>query len=55
MACLTVAPTRGLPCNPNPKNESLTLLSAQDKREADVSQAMAAISEAVAEYNMRRL
>ncbi|GAC76980.1 hypothetical protein PANT_22d00283 [Moesziomyces antarcticus T-34] len=54
-------PHKGTKCGvdsspfPAPMNESLTLLSAQDKREAEVSQAMAAISEAVAEFNTRRL
>ncbi|SOV04935.1 uncharacterized protein UDID_02961 [Ustilago sp. UG-2017a] len=56
-------PKKGIKCDvdgspfPPPKNETVTLasLSPEEARDAELNEAMAAISEAVAEYNARRL
>ncbi|EST07939.1 Peptidase S33 tripeptidyl aminopeptidase-like, C-terminal [Kalmanozyma brasiliensis GHG001] len=56
-------PEKGIKCDvdespfPQPKNESSVVvsLSVEQAREMEVSEAMASISEAVAEYNARRL
>ncbi|TKY87409.1 hypothetical protein EX895_004087 [Sporisorium graminicola] len=56
-------PAKGVKCDvdespfPQPKNKSsaLSSLSIDEAREVELSQAMAAISEAVTEYNARRL
>lgn len=57
-------PHKGVKCDvdgspfPQPKNETsvaVNSFSAEDAREAELSEAMAAISEAVTEYNSRRL
>lgn len=56
-------PKKGIKCDvdespfPQPKNETagFASLSSEDLRDAEISQAMAAINEAVSEYNARRL